>query len=76
MRTILEIRKLPMSELTDEEIAKGALDRLNANAIVFGYSDKAGNVYFFSRYKNKSSWFITKCRKALESVFGKMKFIR
>lgn len=54
MRRINEIKNLPISELTDEEIAKAALHRLHAKGVVFAYMDEQDGAAFFSRWKNKN----------------------
>lgn len=71
MRHIREIEKLPISELTDEEIAKAALYRLNAQAVMLIYLDQEGQSYFLGRYKKAGGRsFIRHLLLAWEEKFG------
>ena len=54
MRRISEIKNLPISELTDEEIAKATLYRLRAKGIVMAYMDEDDGAGFLYRWKNKN----------------------
>jgi len=74
MRNIRELRNLPISEMTDEEILKAAVDRLKTNAAMLVYDDAESNKWIFlSRSKNGGSALITRMKKVCESVFGKFK---
>lgn len=53
MRTIHQIKNLPISELTDEEIAKAACYRLNAKFAMLVYMDQDGKSYFLGKWKDK-----------------------
>lgn len=72
MRHIREIEKLPISELSDEEITKAALHRLNSNAVMLVYNDTSNNrMYFIGRYKKGGSHLLTSLKQAWEERFGK-----
>jgi len=72
MRNIREIRDLPVSQLTDEEILKAAVDRLQTKAAMLVYDD--GNKWIFlSRCKEGGSGLISGMKKVCETVFGKFK---
>lgn len=49
IRSITQINKLPVSELTDSEICKLFFCRFDANALVMIYEDKAGERHLFGR---------------------------
>lgn len=74
MRNIREIRTLPVSELSDEEILKAAVDRLKCKAAVFMYqSPDNNNMIMLGRYRAGGYPIITNIKHALEAVFGKFK---
>lgn len=74
MRNIKELRKLPISELTDEEIAKAAMDRLGAKMVALCYLDQGGQSYFIVRIKdNEGKVFWNKMKAVWENVVGKVK---
>lgn len=79
MRHIKDIKELPVSELSDEEILKVACHRLNAKCGFFGYMSQDGTVWLFGRYKNKhpeGRRFLSDLWKAWESKIGKFKRIK
>lgn len=72
-RHIREIKDLPISQLTDAEIIKAAMYRLDAQAVAMMYVDKEGQSYFFTRYRHKvGGSYVRMWLKAWESLFGKM----
>lgn len=52
-RHIKILRELKMSEMTDEEMLKVAVDKLQAKAGMLIYMDRQNTVWWFGRYKNK-----------------------
>ncbi len=59
MRHLNEIKKLPIDQLTDEEIVKVVQKRFNAQLAALIYMDEDGKKFFIVRYKNregKSFW--------------------
>ena len=56
IRTITQIRNLPMGELTDEEVCKLFFDRFDAEALVMVYVDKEGQEHIFGRLRKKAKW--------------------
>jgi hypothetical protein len=73
MRHIREIENLPISELSDEEIAKAAMYRLKAKFAALVYMDEEGHSFFICRYKNSAGrQFWSMLIKAWEGKFGKM----
>ena len=57
MRHIKEIKDLPISQLSDEEILKATLYRLEAKAAVLVYLDRDNHSWFFYRYKKRKGIF-------------------
>jgi hypothetical protein len=75
-RHIRQIINLPISQLSDEEIVKAAMHRLNAQGVALMYIDADGQQYFFTRYRHKvGRTFVSQWLKAWENLFGKMKRI-
>lgn len=74
MRHIKEIEKLPISDLTDEEILKCTVKRLNTKAAILIYEDE-GNITSLWRYKKTGYPYLTQVKKVLENAFGKFKSI-
>lgn len=75
-RHIRQIKDLPISQLSDAEIIKAAMYRLDAQAVAMMYVDKSGQSYFFTRYRhNTGGSFVRIWMQAWEKVFGKMKRI-
>ncbi len=75
MRHISQIKDLPISELTDEEIAKAAMHRVDAIGIIvtYIYKDECNTFY---RWRNGlARHYIMLMRKAWDSFYGKMKDI-
>lgn len=68
-RNIRELRNLPISEMTDEEIVKSAMDRLQVKTIMMGYLDE-GKWIFHWRYKKGCLPFITGLKHHIEVWFG------
>lgn len=72
-RHIKELRNLKASEMTDEELLKIAVDRLNAKAGMLIYMGQDNIVYWFARYKNKHkgshSW-LTEMKNAWQKHTG------
>lgn len=57
-RRISEIKNLPISQLSDEEIVKAAMHRLQAKAIVMGILDSDNNTWLFIKYKTvRGKWY-------------------
>lgn len=50
-RHIRILRELPISEMTDEEIVKAAMDRLNTNSVMLAYLDE-GRWNFIHWYRS------------------------
>lgn len=76
-RHINQIKDLPISQLTDDEIVKAAMYRLDANCCAIMYQDESGASYFLTRYKNKAGkQFIQRMLEAWEGKFGKMSRIK
>lgn len=73
-RNIRILRELPISEMTDEEIVKAAMDRLKSKTVMLGYLDE-GRWIFHWRYKRGYLSFITGLKHHLESWFW-CKFIK
>lgn len=48
---------MPISQLSDEEILKAALYRLEAKAAALVYLDREGHAWWFYRYKNRKGIF-------------------
>lgn len=72
MRNIREIRNLPVSELTDEEIVKAAMDRLKTNSVMLVYNDVDDRRYIFlGRYKKGGRLMLRQLQIAYEEKFGK-----
>lgn len=73
MRNIREIRKLPVSELTDEEIVKATLDRLQTNSVLLVYNDVENRkIVFLGRYKKGGLQMQNDLKYAYEDKFGKL----
>jgi len=71
-RNIKILRSLPISEMTDAEIIKAAVDRLNAKAGMLVYFDQESNRYIFmSQWKSDGYHLISDLKKAWEAKFGK-----
>lgn len=76
MRNIRELRNLPVSEMTDEEIVKAAMDRLQTNSIMLIYNDIEDQRYIFlGRYKKGGRLMLRQLQIAYEDKFGKFKKI-
>ena len=72
MRNIRDIRLLPVSELTDEEILKAAVDRLQTKAAMLVYDDDTKWIFLY-RVKEGGYPLINRLKHAYEDKFGKMK---
>lgn len=76
-RHIKVIIDLPVSQLTDEEIAKAACKRLGAKMAALIYLDEDGHSYFLSHYADPvGAKFWTACLQAWEKMFTKVRRIR
>ncbi len=74
MRRISEIKNLPITQLSDEEIVKAAMHRLEGNYAMLIYLGKDENVFFLGRWRNaKGRNYAKVIMKAWEDKFGKMK---
>lgn len=74
MRHIRVIEKLPISELSDEEIAKAAVHRLKANLVGLVYQDEEGYSVFIGRYRNSAGRrFWKQLITAWEGKFAKLR---
>ncbi len=73
-RHIRELRTLPISEMTDEEITKAALDRLQTKALLLVYDDGQRWV-FLGRYKRGGLNMLNVLKSVWEDKFGKFKKI-
>ena len=71
MRHIRDIKDLPVSNLTDEEIVKAAMYRLQAKAAMLVYADEE-NTYFLGRYKQGGRQILRQLQLAWEGRFGKL----
>lgn len=72
-RHIRQIKDLPISQLSDAEIIKAAMYRLDAQAVAMMYVDKSGQSYFFTRWRHKAGRpFVRMWMQAWEKMFGKM----
>ena len=68
---------LPISELTDEEIAKATMYRLNTKYLMFIYEDsESNNMIFITRWKKDGRAVVSQIKKAIEEKFGKIKPIK
>jgi hypothetical protein len=74
-RHIRELRNLPISEMTDEEIVKASMDRLKANCAMLVYDD-GQTLAFFGRYNAAGRITLMNLRKVCETVFGKFHAIK
>ncbi len=72
MRHISEIRDLPISQLSDEEIAKAAMHRLESKALYLVYQDEKEGLIFIGRWRGGGSKSITALKQAWEERFGKL----
>lgn len=72
MRNIREIRTLPISELTDEEIVKATMDRLKARCVMLVYEDNENRISFLGRYKKGGYLLLSQLKKAWEEKWGKL----
>ncbi len=72
MRNIREIRTLPISELTDEEIVKATMDRLKAECVMLVYEDNENGIVFLGRYRKSGSLLLNQLKKAWEDKWGKL----
>lgn len=72
-RNIKELRKIPISEMNDEEIVKAALDRLHTDCAMLVYNGEDNKLMFIGRYKKTGLDTIRKLRHVCEMVFGKFK---
>lgn len=71
-RHIRIIEKLPVSELTDEEIAKAAMHRLDSKAVLLIYESE-DRLNFIGRYRNNARYILTHLKHAYEEKYGKFK---
>ena len=71
-RHIRELRTLPINEMTDEEIAKAALDRLKTKSLMLVYTDDERWI-FLSMYKKGGLQMLNCLKTAWEDKFGKFK---
>lgn len=73
MRHIREIENLPVNQLTDEEICKAAMYRLNSNFAMLIYHDMENNrLVFLGRYRKDGRQLNAKLIKVYEREYGKM----
>ncbi len=56
IRSMTVIKKLPVCQLTDEEICKLFFKRFDAKAMVFIYMDKDENKYCFGRLIDRKKY--------------------
>jgi hypothetical protein len=69
--------KLPISELTDEEIAKAAMYRLNTKSLMFIYEDlESEKIIFITRWKKDGRKVCSKIKKAIQDNFCKIEPIK
>lgn len=73
-RHIRILRKLPISQMTDAEIVKAAMDRLQSKAVMLGYIDE-GRWIFSWRYKNGGYPLIRSLIEYMEGWFN-CKFVK
>jgi hypothetical protein len=75
-RHIKVLRDLPISEMTDEEILKAAVDRLKTKAAMLCYEDPDNKrVIFLGRYKDGGRIILRQLQVAWEEKFGEWKKI-
>lgn len=73
-RNIRILRELPISQMTDEEIVKAAMDRLNTNSVLLTYNDVENKAYvFLGRYSKGGLPMQRELKYAYEEKFGKFK---
>lgn len=72
LRNIKELRGLSISEMTDEEIVKAAMDRLKSRSAMLVYDDGEKFV-FLGRYRKEGRLMIRQLQIAWEEKFGKFK---
>lgn len=73
MRRISEIKDLPISQLTDEEICKAAMHRLNSKVCALFYRGDDGQLYYCYRFRDKigkSYW--NKVQMSLTKLWHKL----
>ncbi|MFW5830780.1 MAG: hypothetical protein ACOCVA_00925 [Prolixibacteraceae bacterium] len=76
-RHVRKIKDLPISELTDEEIVKAAMHRLESDCTMLVYTDVEFNrIHFMARWKNKAGRETFKRLKKAWEQFGKIKTIK
>lgn len=75
-RSITQINKLPVSELTDEEIAKAAMYRMEAKSAMLVYLDKNNVPYFVGGHRAEiGKAFHRQLISAWKIRFGKLKLL-
>lgn len=74
MRNIREIRTLPVSELTDEEIVKATMDRLKTRSVMLAYENPDDlRIILLGRYRKGGRLMLKQLQIAWEEKFGKFK---
>lgn len=72
MRNIRDIRSLSVSELTDEEIVKAAMDRIKTRSIMMVYENPDDlKLIFLGRYGKGGRLMLRQLQIAWEEKFGK-----
>ncbi len=72
MRNIRDIRSLSVSELTDEEIVKAAMDRIKTRSIMMVYENPDDlKLIFLGRYRKGGRLMLRQLQIAWEEKFGK-----
>lgn len=74
MRHIRDIKDLPISQLTDEEIVKATMHRLKSSAVMLVYEDTEDKrLIFLGRYRKEGRLALRQLQIAWEEKFGKFK---
>lgn len=73
-RGIKELRKLPIDELTDEEIVTTIRDLFKSKFALIAYESK-GSYLFLSAYSRGGKLMISNLQKAWEEKFGNMEIL-
>lgn len=68
-RNIRILREIPISQMTDEEIVKAAMDRLNTNSVMLAYLDE-GRWNFIHWYRNGFFSHVKELIEHMDNWFG------
>lgn len=77
MRNIRELRNLPISEMTDEEILKAAHDRLGTNCCMLIYNSPDDfKIIILGRYAKDGRIDMMRLKTVFENIYGSMKSLK